>query len=64
MRMVSWGRTIILPNLFLHYTGTSDLHLKLEKRFAEYIGKEDCIIFGMGYATNSTNIPALVGKVD
>ena len=27
---------------------------------AKYIGKEACIIFGMGFATNAANIPALV----
>jgi serine palmitoyltransferase len=42
--------------------GTMDLHKKLEQRFAEFIGKEDSIVFGMGYATNSTNIPAIVGR--
>eukprot|EP01090_Pellita_catalonica_P017791 TRINITY_DN547_c0_g1_i1.p1 TRINITY_DN547_c0_g1~~TRINITY_DN547_c0_g1_i1.p1 ORF type:complete len:513 (-),score=77.72 TRINITY_DN547_c0_g1_i1:54-1592(-) len=43
-------------------SGTHDIHRELEQRFSKFIGKEDCLIFGMGYATNSTTIPALVGK--
>ena len=31
---------------------------------AEYLNVEDCITFGMGFATNALNIPAIVGKVD
>ncbi len=30
---------------------------------AEFLGKPAAIVFGMGFATNSTNIPALMGKV-
>jgi serine palmitoyltransferase len=33
----------------------------LEKEFAKFLNKEDCIIFGMGYATNASTIPAVVG---
>jgi serine palmitoyltransferase len=40
-----------------------DLHRKLELRMADFLGKEDAIIFNMGYATNSTSISALIGKV-
>lgn len=42
--------------------GTLDLHQELESLVAEYTGKEDAITFGMGFATNALNIPALVGK--
>ncbi|CAO3614070.1 unnamed protein product [Cunninghamella blakesleeana] len=42
--------------------GTSDLHVYLEKKVAEFVGKEDSIVVSMGFATNSTTIPALVGK--
>ena len=31
---------------------------------AEYLNVEDCITFGMGFATNALNIPAIFGKVD
>lgn len=30
---------------------------------AQFVGVESAIVFGMGFATNSMNIPALVGKV-
>lgn len=43
-------------------TGSMDLHRRLEKRMAEFVGKEDAIVFNMGYATNSTSIAALIGK--
>ena len=38
------------------------MHKELEKMVAEFLGKEDAITFGMGFATNSVGIPALVGK--
>uniref|UniRef100_A0A7S3JXM6 serine C-palmitoyltransferase n=1 Tax=Aureoumbra lagunensis TaxID=44058 RepID=A0A7S3JXM6_9STRA len=44
--------------------GTTVEHTLLEKAIAKFIGKEDCIIFNMGYGTNATTIPALVGKND
>lgn len=31
---------------------------------ARFVGKPAAIAFGMGFATNSTNIPTLVGKGD
>lgn len=42
--------------------GYTKVHRDLEKYIAKFVGKEDAMIFGMGYATNSTTIPALVGK--
>lgn len=42
--------------------GYLDLHRAVEKRMARFLKKEDCIIFGMGYATNASTIPAIVGK--
>ncbi|SAM04629.1 hypothetical protein [Absidia glauca] len=42
--------------------GTSDLHLYMERKVAEFVGKEDAICVSMGFATNSTTIPSLVGK--
>ena len=42
--------------------GTSDLHLQSEALVAKFIGTEDALISSMGFATNSTFIPALVGK--
>eukprot|EP01102_Stenamoeba_stenopodia_P019558 TRINITY_DN7425_c0_g1_i2.p1 TRINITY_DN7425_c0_g1~~TRINITY_DN7425_c0_g1_i2.p1 ORF type:complete len:536 (+),score=105.45 TRINITY_DN7425_c0_g1_i2:85-1692(+) len=43
-------------------TGSTEVHRELESLVADFVGKEDCIVFGMGYATNSTNLPAIVGK--
>jgi len=42
--------------------GNTDIHKELEKQIAEFVGKESAMIFEMGYATNSTTIPALVKK--
>ncbi|KAJ3130620.1 serine palmitoyltransferase component [Irineochytrium annulatum] len=42
--------------------GTSALHLEAEDLVARFMGKEAAIIVSMGFATNSTTIPALVGK--
>jgi 7-keto-8-aminopelargonate synthetase-like enzyme len=42
--------------------GTTPVHLELESLVAEYVGKEAAITFGMGFATNSVILPALVGK--
>lgn len=35
---------------------------ELQRKVAQFLGKEDAVVFGMGFATNSTVIPALVGK--
>jgi serine palmitoyltransferase len=43
--------------------GTMDIHRSLEKLVARFVGKEDAIVISMGFATNSTTLPALVGKV-
>ncbi|XP_006455177.1 hypothetical protein AGABI2DRAFT_194831 [Agaricus bisporus var. bisporus H97] len=42
--------------------GTSDLHSIGEALVAKFVGMEDALISSMGFATNSTFIPALVGK--
>mmetsp|Transcript_43026 Transcript_43026/g.98923 ORF Transcript_43026/g.98923 Transcript_43026/m.98923 type:complete len:1069 (+) Transcript_43026:116-3322(+) len=39
--------------------GTVDIHRELEKEVAEFLSKEDAIVLGMGFATNSTILPAL-----
>ena len=38
------------------------LHRRLERTVAEFVGKPDSIVFNMGYGTNSTAIPALMGR--
>ena len=42
--------------------GTQDLHVQAEALVARFVGAEDSIISSMGFATNSTIIPGLVGK--
>lgn len=42
--------------------GTLDVHLRLEELIAKFMGVEDSIIVGMGFATNSTSIPTLISK--
>lgn len=43
--------------------GNLDRHEDLEKQVASFLGVESAMAFGMGFATNSMNIPALAGKV-
>jgi len=42
--------------------GTTVHHLELESLLATFLGKEDVIVFNMGYGTNATTIPALAGR--
>lgn len=42
--------------------GNLDRHEKLEKLVASFLRVESAMAFGMGFATNSMNIPALAGK--
>ncbi|KAG5847024.1 serine palmitoyltransferase 2-like isoform X2 [Anguilla rostrata] len=43
-------------------TGNLDKHEELEQLVARFLGVESSMVFGMGFATNSMNIPALAGK--
>jgi serine palmitoyltransferase len=42
--------------------GTLDLHVQTEKLVSQFVGTEDAMVVSMGFATNSTTIPALVEK--
>uniref|UniRef100_A0AC11E1N7 Serine palmitoyltransferase long chain base subunit 2 n=1 Tax=Ovis aries TaxID=9940 RepID=A0AC11E1N7_SHEEP len=42
--------------------GNLDKHEELEKLVASFLGVEAAMAYGMGFATNSMNIPALVSK--
>ena len=44
--------------------GTLDIHVKLEKELAEYVGKDDALCFATGFTVNSGVIPQLVSKDD
>jgi len=41
--------------------GNTILHKELEERVARFVGKEAALVFTMGYGTNLTAIPALMG---
>jgi serine palmitoyltransferase len=44
--------------------GTTALHRELERTVADFLGKEDALVLNMGFNTNATTIPALVGRGD
>ena len=44
--------------------GTLDIHVELEKELAEFVGKEEALIFATGFTVNSGVISQLVGKND
>ena len=44
--------------------GTSDLHEKVEKKFAKYVNKEAAVLFTTGHHSNLGSISCLVGKGD
>ena len=42
--------------------GTTVVHAELEALVCEFLNKEACCVFNMGYGTNASTIPAIVGK--
>lgn len=44
-------------------SGKSAVLRDVETTIASFVGKEDAMVFNMGYGTNATAIPELVGKV-
>ena len=44
--------------------GTLDLHNKLEKELAEFIGTDDCVTFSTGFQSNLGIISAICGRKD
>lgn len=44
--------------------GTLDLHVELEQKLAEFVGKDECLCFSTGFTVNEGVIPALVGRGD
>lgn len=44
--------------------GTLDIHVELEKKLAEFLGKEEAIVFSTGFQTNLGIISTLAGKSD
>lgn len=45
-----------------YLTGTLDLHIRLEEKLADFLGKESVLLFSTGYQTAQGIIPTLVGK--
>ncbi len=52
------------PGAVRTIAGTMDLHVKLDRRLAEFKGVESAITFQSGFTANLAVIPALVGKED
>lgn len=44
--------------------GTLDIHKKLEERLADYVGKEDCMLFSTGFGVNLGVVSTLTGRED
>jgi len=47
-----------------YLNGTLDLHIQLEKRLAELVGKEDAIIYSTGFQVNMGVVSCLTGRED
>ncbi len=44
--------------------GTLDIHIELEERLADYVGKERALAFATGFQSNLGAIPTLIGRKD
>ena len=44
--------------------GTLDIHMQLEARLAEYVGKEDCMLYSTGFGVNLGVVSTLTGRED
>lgn len=47
-----------------YLNGTLDIHLELEDKLAEFMGKEGCVLFSTGYQTNEGAIQTIAGRND
>ncbi|MEO8447107.1 MAG: pyridoxal phosphate-dependent aminotransferase family protein [bacterium] len=47
-----------------YLTGTLDIHIRLEEKLADFLGKESVLLFSTGYQTAQGIIPTLVSKGD
>ena len=43
--------------------GSQSVHNELETLIAEFLGVEAAVTFGMGFGTNSCNMPTIMGPV-
>ena len=44
--------------------GTLDLHIELERRLADFVGKEDAIVYSTGFQTNLGVVSCVTGRKD
>ncbi|MDH6343419.1 8-amino-7-oxononanoate synthase [Parabacteroides sp. PFB2-12] len=44
--------------------GTLDIHIELEKRLAEFVGKEDAIVYSTGFQVNLGVVSCVTGRED
>lgn len=44
--------------------GTLDIHVELEKELAEFVGKDEALVFSTGFSVNAGVIAALTGRND
>jgi serine palmitoyltransferase len=51
-----------LIKTFDELKGTLSIHHELEALTAQFLGTEDAITFGMGFATNALNLPSILSK--
>ena len=49
--------------MYFSIKGNLKIQEDLERLVANFLTVDDCVTFGMGFATNALNIPTLVGKV-
>ncbi len=54
--------TSVTGSRFLN--GTLELHLELERRLAQFVGKEKALVFSTGYQTNLGTVSCLLNKGD
>ena len=47
-----------------YINGTLDIHIELEEKLAEFMGKESCVLFSTGYQTNEGSIQTIAGRND
>lgn len=53
----------MVASFLIGNVGTTTLHIELEELVARFIRKPAALVFGMGYGTNSTVLPAILQKV-
>lgn len=53
--------TAVFVCMCLYVAGSTPVHAELEALVADFVGTEDAICFGMGFATNAAALPALAG---